>query len=57
VFSRRGYRRTQMAEVAREMGVSPGNLYNYAEGKDALFHLVLRRGWASDRASSRRSSR
>jgi AcrR family transcriptional regulator len=45
VFSRRGYRRTQMAEVAREMGVSPGNLYNYVEGKDALFHLVLRRGF------------
>jgi AcrR family transcriptional regulator len=44
VFSRRGYRRTQMAEVARELGVSPGNLYNYVEGKDALFHLVLRRG-------------
>src|SRR4029450_12157737 len=43
VFSRRGYRRTQMAEVAREMGGSPGNLYNYVEGKDALFHLVLRR--------------
>ena len=45
VFSRRGFRRTQMAEVAREMGVSPGNLYNYVEGKDALFYLVLRRGF------------
>jgi AcrR family transcriptional regulator len=45
VFSRRGYRRTQMAEVAHQMGVSPGNLYNYVEGKDALFHLVLRRGF------------
>jgi AcrR family transcriptional regulator len=45
VFSRRGYRRTQMAEVAREMGGSPGNLYNYVEGKDALFYLVLRRGF------------
>jgi AcrR family transcriptional regulator len=45
VFSRRGYRRTQMAEVARELGVSPGNLYNYVEGKDALFYLVLRRGF------------
>src|SRR4029453_14842371 len=44
VFSRRGYRRTQMAEVAHQMGVSPGNLYNYVEGKDVLFHLVLRRG-------------
>ena len=45
VFSRRGYRRTQMAEVAHQLGVSPGNLYNYVEGKDALFHLVLRRGF------------
>src|SRR5215207_6195416 len=43
VFARRGYRRTQMAAVGREMGVSPGNLYNYVEGKDALFYLVLRR--------------
>jgi AcrR family transcriptional regulator len=43
VFARRGYRRTQMAEVAQEMGVSPGNLYNYVQGKDALFYLVLRR--------------
>src|SRR6266498_1602256 len=43
VFARRGYRRTQMADVAGEMGVSPGNLYNYVEGKDALFYLVLRR--------------
>src|SRR6266498_4434395 len=45
LFARRGYRRTQMANVAREMGVSPGNLYNYVEGKDALFYLVLRRGF------------
>src|SRR5512132_191497 len=44
VFASRGYRRTQMADVAREIGVSPGNLYNYVEGKDALFYLVLRRG-------------
>jgi len=32
-----------MADVAREMGVSPGNLYNYVDSKDALFYLVLRR--------------
>src|SRR4029450_869621 len=42
-FARRVYRRTQMADVAREMGVSPGNLYNYVDSKDALFYLVLRR--------------
>lgn len=43
VFARHGYRRTQMTDVAREAGVSPGNLYNYVESKDALFYLVLRR--------------
>jgi AcrR family transcriptional regulator len=43
VFARRGYRRTQMADVAREMGISPGNLSNYVDSKDALFYLVLRR--------------
>jgi AcrR family transcriptional regulator len=43
VFARRGYRLTQMADVGRELGLSPGNLYNYVEGKDALFFLVLRR--------------
>jgi AcrR family transcriptional regulator len=31
-----------MADVARELGVSPGNLYNYVGGKDALFLLALR---------------
>jgi AcrR family transcriptional regulator len=43
VFARHGYRRTQMADVARQAGVSPGNLYNYVDSKDALFYLVLRR--------------
>ncbi len=45
VFSSRGYRRTQMADVAREMGVSPGTLYRYVEGKEALFLLLLERGF------------
>jgi AcrR family transcriptional regulator len=43
VFARHGYRRAQMADVARQAGVSPGNLYNYVDSKDALFYLVLRR--------------
>lgn len=42
VFARRGYQRTQMTDVAGELGVSSGNLYNYVEGKDALFFLALR---------------
>ena len=36
VFGRRGFERTQMAEVAAEAGVSVGTLYNYVVGKDAL---------------------
>jgi AcrR family transcriptional regulator len=42
VFSELGYRRAQMADVARGMGVSPGTLYLYVEGKAALFDLVIR---------------
>ncbi len=47
VFSRCGYRRTQMADVAREMGVSAGTVYNYVESKEALFHLLVERGFAA----------
>jgi AcrR family transcriptional regulator len=46
VFGDKGYRRTQMADVAREMGVSPGTLYNYVTSKEALFHLVIDRAFA-----------
>ena len=42
VFCRCGYERTQMADVAREMGVSTGAVYQYVEGKEALFDLVVR---------------
>lgn len=45
VFTERGYRRTQMADVAREMGVAPGTLYLYVESKEALFDLVIQRAF------------
>src|SRR5688572_16792721 len=45
VFITRGYRRTQMADVAREMGVSAGALYGYVESKEALFHLLVDRAF------------
>ena len=45
VFSERGYRRTQMADVARRLGVSPGALYGYVESKEALFDLAVRRAF------------
>src|SRR5215468_12635515 len=47
VFTTRGYRRAQMADVARELGVSPGTLYNYVESKEALFHVIVERGFGS----------
>ena len=37
-----------MTDVAAEMGVSPGNLYNYVESKDVLLALVLRRALDSE---------
>ena len=42
VFSRQGYEKSQIADVAKEMGVSVGTVYNYVESKEALFDLVLR---------------
>ena len=43
VFSEKGYRSTQMADVAFEMGVAAGSLYNYVDGKEGLFALCLER--------------
>jgi AcrR family transcriptional regulator len=41
VFADKGFARTQMADVARELRMSPGALYGYAESKDALFHWCI----------------
>ena len=48
VFADQGYKRTQMADVARELGVAAGTLYNYVESKDALFDLCLQRAFVQD---------
>ena len=42
VFIRRGYRATQMQDVADELGLAKGTLYLYAGGKEALFAAALR---------------
>lgn len=42
VFCRQGYDRSQVADVAKVMGVAPGTIYLYVEGKEALFDLVIR---------------
>ena len=52
VFATMGYRRAQMADVARELGVSAGTLYLYAESKEALFDLVVRHGLDASPAPS-----
>ncbi len=41
VFIARGYRHTQMADVAEALGVAKGTLYGYVESKEALFGLCL----------------
>lgn len=44
VFLNKGYKRTQMADVTRAMGLSAGAIYRYVESKEALFDLVVRAG-------------
>lgn len=48
VFSRQGYERSQVADVAKVMGVSAGTIYLYVESKEALFDLVIRHTAAED---------
>ena len=48
VFCRQGYERSQVADVAKVMGVSPGTIYLYVESKEALFDLVIRHNASDD---------
>src|SRR5262249_49442966 len=41
VFGRKGLVRARMSDVAEEMGVAHGSLYNYVESKEALFYLLV----------------
>jgi AcrR family transcriptional regulator len=43
VFGRKGLKRARMTDIAREMGVAHGSLYNYVESKEALFLLLIDR--------------
>lgn len=45
VFGKLGYKRTQMANVAAEAGLSAGAVYTYVESKEALFHVVFAYGF------------
>ena len=48
VFCRQGFERSQMADVAKAMGVAVGTVYLYVESKEALFDLVIRYGSTAD---------
>lgn len=42
-FTEKGFRLTQVADVARLVGVAPGTIYLFAAGKEELFWLALAR--------------
>jgi AcrR family transcriptional regulator len=41
-FVLRGYRLTQMSDIAEALGVAKGTLYGYVESKEALFDAAVR---------------
>jgi AcrR family transcriptional regulator len=47
VFARQGLKGSRMADIAREMGVAHGSVYNYVESKEALFLLLVDQ-WGRD---------
>src|SRR5215468_7582219 len=50
VFARKGLVRARMSDVAEEMGVAHGSLYNYVESKEALFFLLVDQGMRDEPA-------
>src|SRR2546425_59732 len=56
-FAAFGYRRTGIAEIARDAGVAPGTLYRYFENKEEIFRAVMREGLASWLETSRSRAR
>jgi len=49
VFTEKGYRRTLMTDVGKELGLSHALLYKFVESKEALFQLALLGAAAPDR--------
>jgi AcrR family transcriptional regulator len=46
-FTARGYRQTQVADVARRLKIAVGTIYTQVEGKQALFNLAMCRALES----------
>src|ERR1043166_1021454 len=53
-FTRAGFHRTTMQDVATEAGMSPGNLYRYFASKDAMVAGLTERNRAQMRAEFER---
>ncbi len=51
VFSTKGFAGATMADIAREAGLSVGNIYRYYENKDALFYSALSPDFVCDFSS------
>jgi AcrR family transcriptional regulator len=43
-FAEKGFKRTTMADIAKEAGLSVGNLYRYYKNKDHIFRSVITPG-------------
>ena len=41
-FARRGFHQTTMQEICAEAGLSPGAVYGYFPGKDAIIEALAR---------------
>lgn len=48
IFLENGYRRALLGEVAKRASLSVGTVYLYAESKESLFELVLRRAFGEE---------
>lgn len=41
LFAKRGYAGTSMRDIAKQVGISVANLYNYTDGKESLYWTVM----------------
>jgi len=45
-FRRRGYHGAGMAEISKTAGMSPGHIYNYFDGKEAIIEAIIEQNMA-----------
>ncbi|MCT4604916.1 MAG: TetR/AcrR family transcriptional regulator [Marinisporobacter sp.] len=46
VFAKKGYRGTKISDIAKEAGISVGNIYRYYKSKDDIFYTVVPENFA-----------